>query len=305
MNEMEPQSDVFLAAGVAGCFPEYLEAASYLSLNALAVPERLWRFFVNNSSQWTTVISFWRRVGKSKNSIILATNPGLIATGTMYAMELEFLRKLGYFAHPSGTRLDFGSGLSGEVVRGKVPKISMSPIEVFLRKFFPRSAFRERMQRTLKPNGTDPELEEKVRQGLRFLFRNLSASVVSNHRFPRAFGNAVLVVAADTVLIRAVRDRDELRFDVASANSPKEWRPLPVALAAVQGNAQNPVLASCVSIHQGGALLEAGFEPLRAAFSPENYPITKTSMQEIERTKRDEWVEKFNRASILSTRDHN
>jgi len=302
---MEPQSHVFLAAGVAGCFPEYLEAASDLSLNALAVPERLWRFFVNNSEQWTTVSSFWRQVGKSKNSIILATNPGLIATGGMYAMELEFLRKLGYSADPSGTRLDFGSGLSGEVVRGKAPKISLSPIQEFLRKFFPRSTFRERMQRNLKPDGADPELEEKVRQGLRLLFRDFSASVVSNHRFSRAFGNAVLVVAADPVLIRVVRDRDELRFDVASANSPKEWRPLPVALAAVQGNAQNPVLASCVSIHQSGALLEAGFEPLRAAFSPEKYPITKTSMQEIERTRRDEWVEKFNRSPAVSTRDHN
>lgn len=305
MNEMAPQPDVFLAGGVAGCFPEYLEAASNLSLNALVVPERLWRFFVNNGSQWTMVSSFWRRVGKSKNSIILAANPGLIATGGMYAMELEFLRKLGYSAHPSGTRLDFGSGLSGEVVRGKALKTSLSPIQVFLRKLFPRSTFRERMQRTLKPDGTAPELEEKVQQGLRFLFQNLSARVVSNHHFPRAFGNAVLVVAADTVLIRVVRDRDELRFDVASANSPKEWRPLPVALAAVQGNAQNPVLASCVSIHRGGALLEAGFEPLRAAFSPENYPITKTSMQEIERTKWDEWVEKFNRAPIVNTGDDN
>jgi hypothetical protein len=183
----------------------------------LAVPERLWRFLVNNGSQWTTVSSFWRQVGKSKNSIILATNPGLITTGGMYAMELEFLRNLGYSADPSGTRLDFGSGLSGEVVRGKAPTISPSPIQVFLRKFFPRSTFRERMQRTLKPEGTAPELEEKVRQGLRFLFRNLSASVVSNQRFSRAFGNAVLVVAADTILIRVVRDRGELRFDVASA----------------------------------------------------------------------------------------
>lgn len=296
MNEMETQFELFLAAGVAGCFPEYFEAASNLSLNALAVSERLWRFFANNSSQWTTVSSFWRQVGKSKNSIILATNPGLITTSSMYAMELEFLRNLGYSADPSGTRLDFGSGPGGEVVRGKARKISLSPIQVFLRKFFPRSTFRESMQRILMPDGTDPELEEKVRQGLLFLFRNLSASVVSNHRFSRAFGNAVLVVAADTVLIRVVRDRDELRFDVGSANSPKEWRLLPVALAAVQGNAQNPVLASCVSIHQGGELLEAGFEPLRAAFSPENYPIAKTSMQEIETKKRNEWVEKFNRA---------
>lgn len=303
MNEMEPQFEVVRAAGVAGLFPEYFEAASNLSLSVLAVPERVWRFTVNNGTQWTMVSSFWRRLVKGKRSIILTTNPGLIPSSGLYAMELEFLRKLGYSSHPSGTRLDFGGGIKREAVLGKVPTISLNPIQLFLRKLFPESSFRDRMQRILKADGTDGELEEKVRQGLRFLFRNSSASIVSNHRFPRAFGNAVLVVAADTVLIRIVRDRDELRFDVASTNSPTEWKLLPVALAAVQGNGEDPVLPSCVSIRQGGALLEAGFKPLRAAFSLENYPITKASIQEIEKKKRDEWVEKFNPAPIVAARD--
>lgn len=304
MNELEPQLEVVFAAGVAGLFPEYFEAASNLSLNALAVSERVWRFMVNNGTQWTMVSSFWRQLVKGKGSIILATNPGLIPSSSLYAMELEFLRKLGYSAHPSGTRLDFGGGVKREAVLGKLPPISINPIQVFLRKLFPQSSSRDRMQRTLKADGTDTELEEKVRQGLRFLFRNSSASVVSNHRFPRAFGNAVLVVAADTVLVRIIRDRDDLRFDVASANSPTEWKLLPVALGAVKGNAQKPVLPSCLTIHQCGTLLEAGFEPLRSAFSLETYPITNTSMQEIEKAKRDEWVEKFNRTRIVAARDH-
>lgn len=152
-------------------------------------------------------------------------------------MELEFLRKLGCLADPSGTRLDFGSGLVGKVVGRKASKTSLGPIQMFLQKFSPQSTVRGRMQRSLKPDGTEPDLEEKVRLGLRFLFRDLSATVVSNQRFPRAFGNAILVIAADTLVMRLVRDRDELRFDVAPANSPTEWRLLPVALAAVKGNA--------------------------------------------------------------------
>ena len=73
-----------------------------------------------------------------------------------------------------------------------------------------------------------------------------------------------------------------------------------MALAAVKGNAQNPVLASCVSIHQCGVLLESGFESLRAGFSSENYPMMKRSMQAIEMAKRKEWVEKFNRTSNIT-----
>lgn len=66
MNQLEPQFEVLLAAGVTGCFPEYLEVANNLSLDALAVPESLWRFLTNNSAHWTVVSSFWRQVGKSK-----------------------------------------------------------------------------------------------------------------------------------------------------------------------------------------------------------------------------------------------
>ena len=211
MNELEPQFEVLLAAGVMGSFPEYLEVANNLSLDALAVPERLWRFLTNNSAHWTTVSSFWRQVGKSKLSIILASNPGLISTGSLYAMELEFLRTLNYFADPSGTRLDFGSIVNGKVEARKASKATLSPIQKFLHKFFPKSKVRERMQRSLKPDGNEPDLEEKVRQGLRFLFRGLSATVVSNHRFPRAFGNAILVCAV------------KRRGSTAGVNPPGNW----------------------------------------------------------------------------------
>jgi hypothetical protein len=300
MDELEPRLDILLLAGVMGCFPDYLEFARDYSVNALAVPERLWRVMVNTAENWTMVSSFWRQVGRSKRSIILASNPALISTGSLYAMELEFLRKLGYLAVPSGTRLDFG----GEpIVRalGQAPsKSTLGPIQQFLQKFFPQSTFRAKMQRKLTPKGSDSDFEEKVRQGLPFLFRDFSASVVSNQCFPAAFGNAVVVLAVATLLIRVVRDRDEIRIDVAPAHAPKEWRQLTLALAAVDSSEQNPVMSSCISLRQGAALFRDGFESLRAAFMPERYEFTKRVMQDIETTKLQEWVLKFNSPTLAN-----
>jgi hypothetical protein len=300
MNELEPKIEILLAAGVIGCFPDYLEFARDHSVNAMAVPERLWRVMVNTGENWTMVSSFWRQVGRSKRSIILASNPALISTSSLYAMELEFLRKLGYVAAPCGTRLDFGSQ---PIVRalGQAPsKSTLGPLQLFIRKFFPQSTFRAKMQRKLTPKGSDPDFEEKVRQGLPFLFRDFSASVVSNQCFPTAFGNAVVVLAVATLVIRVVRDRDEIRIDVAPAHAPKDWRQLTLALAAVEGSKQNPVVSSCISLRQGAAFLMDSFESLRAAFLPESYETTKRMMHDIETTKLKEWVLKFNSATLTN-----
>jgi hypothetical protein len=209
-------------------------------------------------------------------------------------MELEFLKKLGYLSNPTGTRLDFGRGLSTKAV-GQTPSgDSLSLLQMFVRKLFPQSKFRASMQRKLMPKHSDPAMEEKVRNGLSFLFRDFSASVVSNQRFPGSFGNVVPVLAAATLLIRVVRDRDELRIDVAPGHAPTEWTLLTVAVAAAEGNTQNPVLAYCISVNQAAALLEARFESLRTAFLPESYAATTSTIQDIEAKKLNEWVAKFN-----------
>lgn len=90
------------------CFPENLEMAGKLSVKALAVPKRLWRCWVNSGNYLTFLNSFWRGVGITKRSILLASNPELIFAGGLYFMELEILRKLGYVADSSGKRLEFG-----------------------------------------------------------------------------------------------------------------------------------------------------------------------------------------------------
>jgi hypothetical protein len=301
MNELEPKLEISLAAGVMGSFPEYLEFARDHSVNALAVPERLWRFMVNTAENWTMVSSFWRQVGKSKRSIILASNPALISASSLYAMELEFLRKLGYLAAPSGTKLDFGGEPDGRALGQAPSKRTLGPLQLFQQRFFPQSTFRAKMQRKLTPKGSDLDFEEKVRQSLPFLFLNFAARVVLNQYFPAAFGNAVVVLAAATLVIRVVRDRDEIRIDVAPAQAPKEWSHLTLALAAVDGNKQHPVVSSCISLRQGAALLGDSCESLIAAFLPGAYEDTKRIMQDIATAELKEWVLKFNSATLTNS----
>jgi hypothetical protein len=75
-------------------------------------------------------------------------------------MELEFLRKLGWLSNTTGTRLDFGQGLSTKAV-GQTPSGgSFSLLQTFVRKLFPQSTFRASMQRKLMPKDSDPAIEE-------------------------------------------------------------------------------------------------------------------------------------------------
>jgi hypothetical protein len=216
-------------------------------------------------------------------------------------MELEFLRKLGYLAAPSGTKLDFGGEPDGRALGQAPSKRTLGPLQLFQQRFFPQSTFRAKMQRKLTPKGSDLDFEEKVRQSLPFLFLNFAARVVLNQYFPAAFGNAVVVLAAATLVIRVVRDRDEIRIDVAPAQAPKEWSHLTLALASVDGNKQHPVVSSCISLRQGAALLGDSCESLIAAFLPGAYEDTKRIMQDIATAELKEWVLKFNSATLTNS----
>lgn len=294
MNEPESELQIVLAAAVMGRFPEYLELSRGHSINALAVPDRLWRVMVNTGEHWTLVSSFWRQIGKSRRSIVLASNPGLTSTSSLYGMELEFLGKLGYVADPTGARLDFAGGEVGKATDRTVPKSSWGRLQSLVRKLFPQSTFRAGMEGKLTPKGSDLELEEKVRKDLAFLFRDSAASIISNYCFPGAFGNVVLVLAAGALLLRVVQDRGEFRVDVAPGHAPTEWKLLALALSAVEANTQNPIPASCSSVQQAAALLAVSLESLRTAFSPTNYASTKSRMYDIETKELKAWISTFN-----------
>jgi hypothetical protein len=208
-------------------------------------------------------------------------------------MELEFLRTLGFFADSTGTRLDFGQGPS-EAIAAAPRKKPGGILRWLAAKLLPQSSPGTRMRRCLTPGGADSKLEEAVRGELSFLFRQHSATVTSNHRYPAACGNAIIVLAANGLFIRVIRDRDEILVDLAPAHAPTKWKLLSVAVAAVQTTDKNPALVSWASLERAGRLLEDNWESLDAAFAPERYASTQSTILEIEAAKLAEWVAKFN-----------
>jgi hypothetical protein len=72
-----------------------------------------------------------------------------------------------------------------------------------------------------------------------FLFDRYGASVISNLYFPDAFGNAILIIQTRVMQLRVVRDRDEVRVDVASLQNPAEWVDSAFALAAIEAGSGN------------------------------------------------------------------
>lgn len=294
MIETESGPDISLAGAVMGSFPEYLEFSRDYSIASLAVPERLWRFMANSGDSWTMITSFWRQFARGKLSIALASNPGLFPASSLFAMELEFVRKLGYVASPSRRTLDF-RGAVGRQIGASASPSPWKSVRSWMRRLRANS-FRAGMQRKLVPGGPDAALEEKIQKGLSFLFRDFSATTESNARFPGAFGNAIVVVAAGAVMLRVVRDRDEFRIDIAPAHAPTEWSHLSVALAALETGAKHPVLVNPFSPEQAASLLEPKISLITEAFTPQSYPAAKRAMQELEAAKFREWAESFSGA---------
>src|SRR5438477_5580000 len=138
-----------------GEFPEYVEFARKYEINAVVVPERFWRIYRNTGTTWDFFSAFWRTTARRKASIALTSNPGLISSGSLYAMEMNFLRSLGYCASRDGTRLDFGRRLTVVATETAPFKRPPNPIQEFLRRVLPFPRFSGRMRRVLSSSGPD------------------------------------------------------------------------------------------------------------------------------------------------------
>jgi hypothetical protein len=90
---------------VLGSFPEYLEEAGRRGANALTVTARMWQFFANTGEQWTVSQSFLDEILRSKQEILLVTNPAAVSTGSTTMQELTHFIRHGFYLDPSGTRL--------------------------------------------------------------------------------------------------------------------------------------------------------------------------------------------------------
>jgi hypothetical protein len=128
--------------------------------------------------------------------------------------------------------------------------------------------------------------------GYKIVFKDQSARVVSNEKFPKAFGNAIVIISTNSLNLRIIRDRDEFWFDIAPAHVPNEWRPLQVVLGYVKDSG-NGHLPSCISLRHVGALLESRLDLINEALSPEKFAATKVAVDEAEATILKAWVREF------------
>jgi hypothetical protein len=127
-----------------------------------------------------------------------------------------------------------------------------------------------------------------------FLFERYGASVVSNHYFPNAFGNAIVVIRTQKLKLRVVRDKDEVRVDIAPLDEPEEWVDCAFALAAIESVAGNYRFSLDRAITSIARHLDPQFDLLQEAFAPDLYSFTKQKIAEISELERTKAVERFN-----------
>jgi hypothetical protein len=141
------------------------------------------------------------------------------------------------------------------------------------------------------------KFEESVRRQMKFLFERFGATTISNDYFPDAFGNAILIVETKTLRLRVVRDRDEVRVDVAPSGNPTDWVDSAFALAAIEAESANYSFSLDRAITSIARHLDPKFEALQDAFTPDRYPDTREKIMQIAELERAKAVGRFNAAT--------
>jgi hypothetical protein len=133
-----------------------------------------------------------------------------------------------------------------------------------------------------------------IRRQLAFLFDRFGASIISNQYFPGAFRNAILVIETKMLRLRVVRDRDEVRVDVAPFHNPTEWVDSAFALAAIEVGSGGPQFSVHRAITSIGRHLDPKFEALQDAFTLDKYPDTRQKIMQIYELERKKAIERIN-----------
>jgi len=146
------------------------------------------------------------------------------------------------------------------------------------------------------PIGSDPNLEQQVRQEFDCLFRQFGAQINSNGRLA-IMDFATVTFDAGNMRVRASRDRGSVHVSLAPIHAVREWHGLGVVLLALN-DSQNTAQATPSSTLRGaGRLLERDFVKLNNAFSEAHYPVVRERIREISETLKQKWIEEFNQKS--------
>ena len=131
---------------------------------------------------------------------------------------------------------------------------------------------KRRQRRASQPTGRDEKLEREIRSELPFLFAEYSAEVVSNSFYWYSFGNAVIKIACENLMLVFTRDRGDLRLWIAPRNQPQS---MVLVERVLWGLKLLPESRSWVNLRDLAELLQKFLPTLQTAFSSSEYEKTR------------------------------
>jgi hypothetical protein len=125
-------------------------------------------------------------------------------------------------------------------------------------------------KRRHSPRGPDRELENKLTQDLRFMFRDWAARIVHSEI-------GTVEVECGQVRLRAMREREFLVFSIAPRDT-EDWNNPDIVLAGVTGEKDTAIMSDRTSLLSLARALEPRMAQLQSAFSNANLPATQRAI---------------------------
>jgi hypothetical protein len=124
----------------------------------------------------------------------------------------------------------------------------------------------------------DEKLERMAHEAFGFLFSECSAELTESRYEPNCFGNGIVIIRVDRVLVRLVRDRGQLSVELGPLNADRwDWLDLERAVQVIQGLTIGwPI--SDGTIEGLARVLRANLTEIISAFAPEQFATTKAQI---------------------------
>jgi hypothetical protein len=136
--------------------------------------------------------------------------------------------------------------------------------------------------KAFESSGPDSKLEASIKQEMTFLFHNFDGYIVSNCYYPYSFGNAIVIVEAKNILLRVVRDRGDIRLDIAPHHHPDDWHDLSLVISALNTPDEIRRMAF-YDLSEAAKVLKPNINHLQEAFSDNQYPRLQVHLLEIDK----------------------
>ena len=127
------------------------------------------------------------------------------------------------------------------------------------------------------PIGPDEQLEEQVRQDLSCLFSDFGGRVTSNRHLP-GIGNAAIIIEADNLRFRIVKNCAQIRFTMAPSRNSRDWKNVGVVLWDFADRPSFDFVP--ISLAEAGERLRPELAQLNDAFSKAQHRITERRLKQ-------------------------